>query len=146
LHDLEQLWYRAGDERGDFARKLLKLVERSAKVPGRRTGREVRVHRPHAHERALRRLEVKEELETIDKLLKQLDEAEKTAQIAVIDMEQLAQFAEPGDLEQLSAATADPGLPARTGGAAGAGANARRLPHDAEGVPPVPVETAGDDL
>src|SRR5438067_1066123 len=28
LHDLEQLWYRAGDEQGRFARQLLKLVER----------------------------------------------------------------------------------------------------------------------
>ena len=28
LHDLEQLWYQAGDERGKFARDLLQLVER----------------------------------------------------------------------------------------------------------------------
>src|SRR6516225_7485048 len=28
LHDLEQLWYRAGDERSDFARQLLQLTER----------------------------------------------------------------------------------------------------------------------
>ena len=48
-------------------------------------------------------LEVKEELETIDKLLKQLEEATKTAQIGIIDMEELAEFAEPGDMEQLSA-------------------------------------------
>jgi uncharacterized protein with von Willebrand factor type A (vWA) domain len=48
-------------------------------------------------------LEVKEELETIDRLLKQLEEAMKNAQIGVIDLEELAQFAEPGDIEQLSA-------------------------------------------
>jgi uncharacterized protein with von Willebrand factor type A (vWA) domain len=47
-------------------------------------------------------LEIKEELETIDRLLKQLEEAAKTAQIGVIDMEELAQFAEPGDMEQLA--------------------------------------------
>ena len=46
-------------------------------------------------------LEVKEELETIDKLLKQLAEAAKTAQIAIIDMEALSEFAEEADLEQL---------------------------------------------
>ena len=46
-------------------------------------------------------LEIKEELETIDKLLKQLEEAMKTAQIGIIDLEELAQFAEPGDIEQL---------------------------------------------
>lgn len=46
-------------------------------------------------------LEVKEELEQIDELLKQLDEAAKTAQIGLIDMEMLSQFAQPGDLNQL---------------------------------------------
>ena len=48
-------------------------------------------------------LEVKEELETIDKLLKQLEEAKKTAQLAIIDMEELQKFAEPGDVEALKA-------------------------------------------
>src|SRR5262245_32488988 len=28
LYDLERLWYRAGDERGEFARRLLQLTER----------------------------------------------------------------------------------------------------------------------
>src|SRR5207302_4362477 len=47
-------------------------------------------------------LEIKQELETIDKLLKQLEEALKTAQVGIIDLEELAQFAEPGDVEQLA--------------------------------------------
>ena len=46
-------------------------------------------------------LQVKEELEMIDRLLKQLEEAAKTGQIGVIDLEELAEFAEPGDIEQL---------------------------------------------
>ncbi len=46
-------------------------------------------------------LEVKEELEKIDELLKQLEEAAKTAQIGIIDMEMLSEFAEPGDMNQL---------------------------------------------
>ncbi len=46
-------------------------------------------------------LEIKEELEKIDELLKQLEEAAKTAQIGIIDMEMLSEFAEPGDMEQL---------------------------------------------
>src|SRR5207302_57247 len=46
-------------------------------------------------------LEVKEELETIDKLLKQIEEAKKTAQLAIIDLDELEQFAAPGDLEKL---------------------------------------------
>jgi uncharacterized protein with von Willebrand factor type A (vWA) domain len=103
LHDLEQLWYRSGDEHGPFARQLLRLVESlgekyqvdelAAKYEF--TGR-TRLSIPRA-------LEVKEELETIDRLLKQLEEAMKTAQIGIIDMEALAEFAEPGDLEQLQA-------------------------------------------
>src|SRR5690606_14286415 len=48
-------------------------------------------------------LEVKEELEKIDDLIKQLEEARETAQIGLIDMEALAEFTEPGDIDQLSA-------------------------------------------
>nr|WP_193377001.1 hypothetical protein [Frigoriglobus tundricola] len=48
-------------------------------------------------------LDVKDELEAIDKLLKQLDEAKKTAQLAIIDMEELEKFAQPGDIENLKA-------------------------------------------
>jgi uncharacterized protein with von Willebrand factor type A (vWA) domain len=103
LHDLEQLWYRADDERGKFASQLLRLVERlgekyqidelAAKYEF--TG-QTSMSVPKA-------LEVKEELETIDQLLEQLKEAARTAQIGVIDLEELARFTEPGDLEQLSA-------------------------------------------
>jgi len=103
LHELEQLWYRSGDERGKFARQLLQLVERlgekyqvdelAAKYAF--TGR-TPLTVPQA-------LAIKQELETIDRLLKQLEEAMKTAQIGVIDLEELAQFAEPGDVQQLGA-------------------------------------------
>ena len=48
-------------------------------------------------------LEIKQELEMIDRLLKQMEEAKQNAQIGLIDLEELAQFAEPGDLEQLQA-------------------------------------------
>jgi uncharacterized protein with von Willebrand factor type A (vWA) domain len=102
LRDLEQLWY-AADESSPFARQLLKLVERlgdkyqidelSAKYDF--TGRTAMTV-PQA-------IEIKEELEMIDRLLKQLEEAAKTAQIGIIDLEELAEFAEPGDIERLSA-------------------------------------------
>ena len=46
-------------------------------------------------------LEIKAELEKIDELLKQLEEAAKTAQIGIIDMEMLQEFAEPGDMQAL---------------------------------------------
>jgi uncharacterized protein with von Willebrand factor type A (vWA) domain len=103
LRDLENLWYRAGEEKSKFARQLLHLAERlgekyqidelAAKYEF--TGR-TSMTIPQA-------LEIKKELETIDRLLKQLEEAARTAQIAIIDLEELAQFTEPGDLEQLSA-------------------------------------------
>src|SRR5207302_3884841 len=101
--DLEQLWYRSGDERGAFARQLLQLVERLGEkyqVDELASKYEFTGRTPMTVPQAL---EIKEELETIDKLLKQLEEAMKTAQIGLIDMEALSDFIEPGDMEQLSA-------------------------------------------
>lgn len=102
LRDLERLWYAAGDDQSPFARALVGLIERlgdkyqvdelAAKYEF--TGRE-----PMTVPKAL---EIKEELEKIDELLEQLEEAAETAQIGVIDMEALSEFAEPGDVEQLS--------------------------------------------
>ena len=101
LYDLERLWYRADAERGSFSRQLVQLIDRlgtkyqidelAAKYTF--TGRTVLTI-----EQALK---IKEELETIDRLLKQLEEARKNAQIGVIDLEELAQFAEPGDIDNL---------------------------------------------
>jgi uncharacterized protein with von Willebrand factor type A (vWA) domain len=103
LHDLENLWYRSGDEHGPFARMLLQLTERLGEkyqVDELAAKYEFTGDKPMTVPQALA---IKEELETIDKLLKQLEEALKTAQIGVIDLEELAQFAEPGDVEQLGA-------------------------------------------
>ncbi len=101
LHDLERLWYSANDERGQFARQLVQLVNRlgdkyqidelAAKYEF--TGR-TEMSIPKA-------LEIKEELDKIDRLLKQLEEAAKTAQIGIVDLSELAEFTEPGDIEQL---------------------------------------------
>jgi uncharacterized protein with von Willebrand factor type A (vWA) domain len=103
LHDLERLWYAAGDEGSKFARQLLQLMERLGEkyqVDELAAKYEFTGRTPLTVPEALK---VKEELELIDKLLKELEEAKKTAQLGVIDMEELAQFVEPGDLEQLSA-------------------------------------------
>ncbi|MFL5330564.1 MAG: hypothetical protein ACJ8C4_16805 [Gemmataceae bacterium] len=101
--DLEELWYESGGETSPFARDLVQLVERlgekyqvdqlAAKYTF--TGQESMTV-PEA-------LAIKQELEAIDKLLKQLEEAAKTAQIGIIDLEELSKFAEPGDVENLSA-------------------------------------------
>jgi uncharacterized protein with von Willebrand factor type A (vWA) domain len=101
LYDLEQLWYRAGGEKSDFARELLKLTERLGEkyqVDELASKYEFTGRTPLTVPQAL---EVKQELETIDKLLKQLEEAAKTAQIGVIEMDELSEFLEPGDMESL---------------------------------------------
>jgi uncharacterized protein with von Willebrand factor type A (vWA) domain len=103
LRDLERLWYAAESPHPQFARQLLQLVERLAEkyqVDELASKYEFTGQEGMTVPKAL---EIKEELETIDKLLKQLEEAAKTAQIGIIDMEALAQFAEPGDIEQLGA-------------------------------------------
>jgi uncharacterized protein with von Willebrand factor type A (vWA) domain len=103
LRDLEQLWYRIGDEQSRFAVDLVQLVDRLGdkyQVDELAAKYEFSGRTPLDVPEALR---IKEELETIDRLLAQLREARDTAQIAIIDMQALAEFAEPGDLEQLQA-------------------------------------------
>jgi uncharacterized protein with von Willebrand factor type A (vWA) domain len=103
LRDLQRLWYAAGDDNSPFASGLMGVIEALGnkyeieELAARYefTGREAMTV-PLA-------LEVKEELERIDELIKQLEEARETAQIGIIDMDALAEFAEPGDIDQLSA-------------------------------------------
>jgi uncharacterized protein with von Willebrand factor type A (vWA) domain len=103
IRDLERLWYAAGDDQSPWACALVGVIERLGE-------------KYHVDELAAKyefvgqesmtvpqALAVKEELERIDELLKQLEEARKTARIGIIDMELLAEFAEPGDVEQLGA-------------------------------------------
>lgn len=103
LADLENLYFRVGKDTAPFARELVvvsgllgekyQVDELAAKYDF--TGR-TKMDVPTA-------LQVKEELEEIDRLLKQLEEAKKTAQLAIIDLEELQKYAEPGDMEQLRA-------------------------------------------
>jgi uncharacterized protein with von Willebrand factor type A (vWA) domain len=103
LADLENLYFRIGKDTAPFARQLVVVAgllgekyqvdELAAKYEF--TGR-TKMDVPKA-------LEVKEELEEIDRLLKQLEEAKKTAQLAIIDLEELQKYAEPGDMDRLRA-------------------------------------------
>ncbi|HMF14134.1 MAG TPA: hypothetical protein VKE94_17580, partial [Gemmataceae bacterium] len=89
LQELESLWYRAGGESGPFARQLMKLVGVLAEkyqIDELAAKYEFTGHTPMSIPRAL---EIKEELETIDRLLKQLEEAMQHGQIGVIDMSEL---------------------------------------------------------
>jgi uncharacterized protein with von Willebrand factor type A (vWA) domain len=102
LRELERLWY-AADEQSRFARGLVGVLERLGEkyqVDLLAAKYEFTGHESMTVPQAL---EIKEELDKIDELLKQLEEARQTAQIGVIDMEMLEEFAEPGDVDQLSA-------------------------------------------
>ncbi|MDZ4831773.1 MAG: hypothetical protein SGJ09_16455 [Phycisphaerae bacterium] len=101
---LEKIWERlskSGEESSDFAKELLRLVQdfgtryEVEQLASRWvfTGRETMTP-----ERAV---EVKEELETIEKLLKQLREALKNAKPAIVDLEALSRFAGENDVENM---------------------------------------------
>lgn len=97
---LERLWNRL-DEQSPFAQSLLPLLRDIAiryeieqlHATWSFVGRE-----PLSVERAI---EVKEELETIERLLKQLEEARRNARPAIIDMEALSRFAGETEMEGL---------------------------------------------
>lgn len=101
LRDFERFWYRLNDDTGPFARRLMSLMkslgekyqveELAAKYTF--TGRESMTV-PQA-------IEIKEELEAIDRLIEQIREAMKTARIGIIDLDELAQFAPTQDIENL---------------------------------------------
>jgi uncharacterized protein with von Willebrand factor type A (vWA) domain len=100
LRDLERLWYRL-DERSLFARRLLQLIERLSdryqveQLASRHafTGR-TPLTIPEA-------LALKEELETIDRLLEQIEQSMKDARVGRIDLDALADFAEQNQLDDL---------------------------------------------
>jgi len=101
LYDLERLWYAAGDERSPFARELVQLVHRLGdkyQIDELASKYEFTGRTEMSIPRAL---EIKEELETIDRLLKQLEEARKNARVGIIDLDELRQFVEQADVDQL---------------------------------------------
>ena len=101
IYELERLWYLCENENSEFAAQVLHLVqylgdkylidELAAKYHF--TGQ-----RPMTIPEAL---EIKDLLETIDRLLEQLQEASKNARLAVIDIEALQRFVEEEDIERL---------------------------------------------
>jgi uncharacterized protein with von Willebrand factor type A (vWA) domain len=102
LHELERIYYKVADG-SEFASDLIRSIERLGEKyqveelasKYEFTGRESMTV-PEA-------LEIKAELEMIDKLLEQLKEAAKNAQLAIIDMSELSEFAEPGQMDALAA-------------------------------------------
>ena len=98
--DLERVWYRV-DQRSDFGRQLVQIT---ARLNDRDEVEELAskyAFTGHTPLTVAKALEVKEELETIDRLLKQLEEAARTARVAVIDLEALARFADEEQMAEL---------------------------------------------
>jgi uncharacterized protein with von Willebrand factor type A (vWA) domain len=102
IADLERLWFHLHSDESPFARQLVQIIERLGEkyqVEELASKYEFTGRTPMSVAKAL---EVKEELETIDRLLEQLRRAAETAQLAIIDMESLAEFADAGELENLN--------------------------------------------
>ncbi|MEM8733158.1 MAG: hypothetical protein AAGG44_02990 [Planctomycetota bacterium] len=101
IYLLERLYYQVGDDTDRFAAQLVHVIDSLSdkyQIDELVSKYEFFGHEKMSVETAL---EVKEELETIDELLKQLEEAAKTAQIGIIDMEKLAEFASGEDMADL---------------------------------------------
>ncbi len=102
IRDLEMLWYASGDDRSNFARDMVQLIDRLGDKYGidELAGKYAFTGRQSMS--IEQGLAVKEELETIDRLIKQLEEAKKTAQIAVIDFAELSEYADPEQMRELN--------------------------------------------
>ncbi len=103
MYLLERLWYAVGDDQSPFARQLLQLMERLGE---KYEVEELAARYTFSGSTPLtvpQAIAVKEELEQIDQLLQQLQQARETAQIGLIDLEALAEYTEPGDLDRLQA-------------------------------------------
>lgn len=101
IYLLERIYYQVGDDTDRFAGQLVKVIE---SLGDKYQIDELASKYAFWGSEGMtipKALEIKEELETIDELLKQLEEAAKTAQIGVIDMEKLGQFASSEDMANL---------------------------------------------
>lgn len=102
IYQLERLWYRAERTDPGFASALLGLMETLGEkyqidhlaAQYTFTGRK-EMSIPEA-------LEILEELKKIDELLKQLEDARQNAQLAIIDLEELSEFADPEQIQNLN--------------------------------------------
>ena len=101
LYDLENLWYRAGDDGSDLARHLMGLM--------RNLGDKYQIDElaskwhftGHESMTIPEALEIKEELEKIEELLEQVEQAAESAQIAILDMDQLGEFMDDETMHSL---------------------------------------------
>lgn len=101
LAELEGLWYRAERKDREFAGDVLNLM---ASLGELYEAEELKANYAFTGREGLdleSALAVKQELATIDKLLEQLREAIKTAQLALIDMDELRNFVDEARVDEL---------------------------------------------
>jgi uncharacterized protein with von Willebrand factor type A (vWA) domain len=102
IYSMEQLWYRAEKSDPDFAARLLSVMET--------LGDKYQVEHLAAKYQftgqqsmsVSEAIEILQELTKIDELLKQLEEAKQNAKIAIIDLEDLSEFADPETVNNLA--------------------------------------------
>lgn len=100
IRDLEELYYRQRDDQSEFSKQLARLIDRMGEqyqIEELASKYEFRGREELSVEEALA---VKEELETIDKLLEQLKEAARNAKLAIIDMADLEQMADSEEFRE----------------------------------------------
>ncbi|QDT02708.1 hypothetical protein K227x_10860 [Rubripirellula lacrimiformis] len=98
---IEQIWYRADGENPSLANDLMNI---SARMSDKHHLEELESNYDFTGNESMsipKALQIKEELEKIDELLRQLQQAAKDAQIGIIDLEMLSEFADKGDMQKL---------------------------------------------
>jgi len=101
IYLLERLYYQVADDTDPFSGQLVGLMEHLGNLYQLE---ELNAKYSFTGGQSMnipKALEIKEELEKIDELLKQLEEAAKSAQIGIIDMEMLGEFASAEDMGSL---------------------------------------------
>ena len=103
LREFDRLWYMAeGEDRG-FAARLLHIAERLGEkyeIDEMISAYDFTGRTPMTVPEAL---QIKEELDAIAELIRQLEQARETAQIGIINLDKLGEFAEPSDIDGLRA-------------------------------------------
>ena len=102
IRQLERLWYAQDDDQSPFAGQLAGLIDALGEVyevdelaaRWTFTGREKLT--------VAEALETKARLEQIEELLRQIEEAHKNAKVALIDMDALSEYLEPGEGDELN--------------------------------------------
>jgi uncharacterized protein with von Willebrand factor type A (vWA) domain len=102
LDEIADVYDRLGDDQSSFAQDLMRLLSAGANQTQVEQLADAYTFTGKQDATIDEALEIKQELEQIEELLKQLEEAQKNAQIAIIDMEAMSEYAEPGEMENLN--------------------------------------------